>query len=89
MTHELPLSLELEGVHDSGGQIQVVRDYGLRVDGYALYLRYQTEQGYALAEWLCDHPQREWLYGIGNLLATSYHLPLHDLTPQGLAQAPH
>ena len=89
MTHELPLALELEGGHDSGGHIQVVRDYGLRVDGYALYLRNQTERGDALAEWLCDHPEREWLYGIGNLLATSYHLPLHDLTPQGLAQPPH
>ena len=85
MTHELPLSLELEGVHDSGGQTRVVRDYGLRVDGYALYLRYQTERGDALAEWLCDHPDHRWLTQFGTLVATSYHIPLHDYTPHTLA----
>ncbi|WP_241496681.1 hypothetical protein [Aeromonas caviae] len=49
----------------------------------------KTERGDALAEWLCDHPEREWLYGIGNLLATSYQIPLHDLTQQRLRSANH
>ncbi|MBP8172954.1 hypothetical protein [Aeromonas salmonicida] len=76
------IAIELEAYHDPGGQIEVVRDHGLRVDGYALYLRYLTERGDALAEWLCDHPDRHWLSQVGNLLATSYAIPLHDYTSE-------
>ncbi|WP_277619605.1 hypothetical protein [Aeromonas caviae] len=43
MTRTL-LALELEGVTTTGAD-QVVLDYGLRVDGYALYLRYQDRTG--------------------------------------------
>lgn len=83
--HRELVAIELEAYHDPGGQIEVVRDYGLRVDGYVLYLRYLTEHGDALAEWLCDHPERNWLSQVGSLLATSYAIPMHDYTPQALA----
>lgn len=79
------VALELEGYHKNNGQIQVVRDYGLRVDGYTLYLRYENEKGDALAKWLYDHPDRHVLVRAGQLLATIYAIPLDDLTPEALA----
>lgn len=54
------------------------------MDSYALYLRYENERGDTLAQWLCDHPDRYWLIQVGNLLASSYHIPLHDYTPSTL-----
>ncbi|MGV2705421.1 UNVERIFIED_CONTAM: hypothetical protein MT382_18725 [Aeromonas salmonicida] len=80
--HRELIAIELEAYHDADGQIEVVRDHGLRVDGYTLYLRYLTERGDALAEWLCNHPDRHWLSQVGNLLATGYIIPLHDYTPE-------
>ena len=58
---------------------------GFSPEHYALYLRYENEQGDLLAQWLCDHPDRRWLAHLGNLIATSYHIPLHDYTPHTLA----
>ncbi len=55
------------------------------MDGNALYLRDEHEYSDTLAEWLCDHADRSWLIQVGNLLATSYHIPLHDYTPNTLA----
>ncbi|MCR3927614.1 hypothetical protein ACB295_11005 [Aeromonas caviae] len=75
------LAIELEAYCECHGQIEVVHDQGQPVDGYALYLRYENEQGDALAQWLCDHPDHCWLTRVGNLLATSYHIPLLDFTP--------
>ena len=66
-------------------QIEVVHDQGQPVNGYALYLRYENERGDALAQWLCEHPDHRWLTQLGTLLATSYHIPLHDYTPHTLA----
>ena len=82
--HRELIAIELEAYRDADGQIEVVRDYGLRVDGYALYLRYLTERGDALAQWLCDHPDRHSLIQVGTLLATHYAIPLLDYTPQVL-----
>jgi len=80
------LAIELEAICEMNGHIEVVRDQGLPISGYALYLRACNARGDALAEWLCDHPERDWLHSVGNLLATCYAIPLHDYTPQGLAQ---
>ena len=63
----------------------MVHDQGQPVNGYALYLRYENERGDALAQWLCDHPDHRWLIQFGTLLATSYHVPLHDYTTHTLA----
>ncbi|WP_429032057.1 hypothetical protein [Aeromonas media] len=79
------IAIKLESYLEHNGQIEAVHDQGLQVDGYALYLRYENEQGHALAQWLCDHPDRRWLAHLGNLIATSYHIPLHDNTPHTLA----
>ena len=80
------IAIELEAYLEHDGQIEVVHDQGLPVDGYTLlYLRYENERGDALAQWLCDHPDRRWLAHLGNLIATSYHIPLHDYTPHTLA----
>ena len=79
------IAIELEAFHNVDGQIEVVRNDYLQVQGYALTLRYLTERGEALAEWLCDHPDRYWLHNVGILLATSYAIPLQDCTPQALA----
>ncbi|MGN5185509.1 hypothetical protein ACTG1J_04280 [Aeromonas veronii] len=79
------IAIELEAYLEHNGQFEVVHDQGLQVDGYALYLRYENEQGDLLAQWLCDHPDHYWLTRVGNLLATSYHIPLHDYTPHTLA----
>ncbi|MGL6624661.1 hypothetical protein [Aeromonas jandaei] len=66
-------------------RFEAVHDQGQPVDSYALYLRDENEQGDALAQWRCDHPDHHWLTRVGNLLATSYHVPLHDYTPHTLA----
>lgn len=79
------LAIELEAYHEHKGQIEVVHDQGTQVDGYALYLCYENERGDTLAQWLCDHPDRCWRIPVGKLLATSYHIPLHDFTPYTLA----
>ncbi len=79
------IAIELEAYLAHDGQIEVVHDQGQAVDGYTLYLRYENERGDALAQWLCDHPDRRWLAHLGNLIATSYHIPLHDYTPHTLA----
>ncbi len=78
-------AIELEAYRECHGQIEVAHDQGQPVAGYALYLRYENERGDALAQWLCDHPDHYWLTQVGNLLATSYHIPLHDYTPHTLA----
>ncbi|MDM5087927.1 hypothetical protein OB947_03240 [Aeromonas bestiarum] len=79
------LAIELEAYLDRNDQIEVVHAQGQLVDGYALYLRYEHERGATMAQWLCDHPNRSWLIQVENLLATSYHIPLHDFTPYTLA----
>ncbi|MGL4922344.1 MAG: hypothetical protein ACRC4I_07005 [Aeromonas veronii] len=79
------ITIELEAYLEHDGQIEVVHDQGQPVDGYALYLRYENERGDVLAQWLCDHPDHCWLTQFGILLATSYHIPLHDYTPHTLA----
>jgi hypothetical protein len=56
-------------------KLEVVSDHSLQVDGYALYLRYEDEQGDTLAQWLCDYPDHHWLTPRGKLLATSYSIP--------------
>ncbi|HBL01651.1 MAG TPA: hypothetical protein DDZ61_03355 [Aeromonas salmonicida] len=79
------LAIELEAYRECHGHIEVVHDQGQTVDGYALYLRYENERGDALAQWLCDHPDHRWLTQLGTLLATSYHIPLHNSTSHTLA----
>ncbi|WP_461607324.1 hypothetical protein [Aeromonas rivipollensis] len=79
------LAIELEAYRECHGQIEVVHDRGALVDGYALYLRYENERGDRLAQWLCDHPDHCWLTRVGNLLSTSYHVPLHDYIQHTLA----
>ena len=79
------IAIELEAYLEHDGQIEVVHDQGLPVDGYTLYLRYENERGDALAQWLCDHPDHRWLTQFGTLLATSYRAPLHNYTPHPLA----
>ena len=79
------IAIELEAYLEHDGQIEAVHDQSQPVDGYALYLRYENERGDALAQWLCDHLDHYWLTQVGNLLATSYHIPLHDYTPHTLA----
>ncbi|MDM5075273.1 hypothetical protein ACTG15_17410 [Aeromonas sp. 164P] len=78
------IAIELEAYLEHNGQIDVVHDRGSQVNGYALYLRYENERGDALAQWLCDHPDHRWLTQSGTLLATSYHVPLHDYTTHTL-----
>jgi len=74
------IAIELEAYLEHDGQIEVVHDQGQAVAGYALYLRYENERGDRLAQWLCDHPDHRWLTQFGTLLATSYHILLHDYT---------
>jgi len=79
------IAIELEAYLEHDGQIEAVHDRDQPVDGYALYLRYENEQGNTLAQWLCDHPDHRWLTQLGTLLATSYHVPLNDYTAHPLA----
>ena len=79
------IAIELEAYLEHDGQIEAVHDQGQPVAGNALYLRYENERGDRLAQWLCDHPDHRWLTQFGILLATSYHIPLHDYTPHTLA----
>ena len=44
------IAIELEAYLEHDGQIEVVHDQGLPVDGYTLYLRYENERGDALAQ---------------------------------------
>ncbi|HDO1374982.1 TPA: hypothetical protein P2R00_002233 [Aeromonas veronii] len=79
------IAIELEAYLEHNGQIEVVHDQGPPVDGYALYLRDENERGDALAQWLYDHLDHRWPSQFGTLLATSYHIPLHNYTPHTLA----
>ena len=79
------IAIKLEAYLEHDGQIEAVHDQSQPVDGYAFYLRYENERGDTLAQWLCDHPDHYWLTQVGNLRATSYHIPLHDYTPHTLA----
>jgi hypothetical protein len=74
------IAIELEAYLEHNGQIEAVHDQGQPVAGNALYLRYENERGDRLAQWLCDHPDHRWLTQFGTLVATSYHIPLHDYT---------
>ncbi|WP_239497759.1 hypothetical protein [Aeromonas allosaccharophila] len=44
------IAIELEAYLERIGQVEAVHDQGQPVDGYALYLRYENEQGNALAQ---------------------------------------
>lgn len=49
------------------------------------YMRYENEQGNVLTQWLYNNSDHRWLTQLDTLLATSYHIPLHDYTPDTLA----
>ncbi|WP_275910108.1 hypothetical protein [Aeromonas sp. 2MA4] len=49
-----PITVELEAINREG-ETQVVRDSGLTVQGYSVYLRAVDACGLALATWVADY----------------------------------
>ena len=49
-----PVAVELEAINQEG-EIQVVRDSGLTVQGYSVYLRVEESNGFALATCVADY----------------------------------
>lgn len=76
------VAVELEAIHRQGEDIQVVRDYGLTIHGYSVYLRMAQSDGIALACWLFDAPEYAPAYELAERLSLALAIPLLDQTPQ-------
>ncbi|MGL5040426.1 MAG: hypothetical protein ACRC6D_10050 [Aeromonas sp.] len=75
------VAVELEAINRDG-EIQVVRDSGMEVHAYSVYLRIADESGRALANWVMDSdtldPARELAKRLSFVLA----IPLIEQLPE-------
>ena len=56
-----PIAVELEAINREG-ETQVVRDSGLTVHGYSVYLRAMEASGLGLATWVADYDTIDQAY---------------------------
>ena len=75
-----PITVELEAINRDG-ETQVVRDSGLTVHGYSVYLRAVEASGLALATWVADYDAIGQAYQLAERLSVALAIPLTVLAP--------
>ncbi|MGY3809360.1 hypothetical protein ACWNG8_19960 [Aeromonas veronii] len=75
-----PIAVELEAINREG-ETQVVRDSGLPVQGYSVYLRALEVSGLALATWVADYDTIGPAYELAKRLSIALAIPLTVLVP--------
>ncbi|MBQ4676509.1 hypothetical protein H9X88_09515 [Aeromonas hydrophila] len=78
-----PIAVELEAINREG-ETQVVRDSGLPVQGYSVYLRAVEASGLALATWVADYDTIGPAYELAERLSLALAIPLNMLVPEPL-----
>ncbi|KAE9626359.1 hypothetical protein [Aeromonas veronii] len=78
-----PIAVELEAINREG-ETQVVRDSGLSVQGYSVYLRAMEASGLALATWVADYDTIGPTYQLAERLSIALAIPLNVLVPEPL-----
>ena len=78
-----PIAVELEAINREG-ETQVVRDSGLPVQGYGVYLRAVEASGLALATWVADYDTIGPAYVLAERLSLALAIPLTVLVPEPL-----
>ncbi|TNI56691.1 hypothetical protein CF126_09590 [Aeromonas dhakensis] len=78
-----PIAVELEAINRDG-ETQVVRDSGLTVQGYGVYLRAVETSGLALATWVADYDIFGPAYELAERLSLALAIPLDVLVPEPL-----
>ncbi|MGL6463406.1 hypothetical protein [Aeromonas hydrophila] len=78
-----PIAVELEAINRDG-ETQVVRDSGLTVQGYSVYLRVVETSGLALATWVADYDTIGPAYKLAERLSLALAIPLDVLVPEPL-----
>lgn len=78
-----PIAVELEAINREG-ETQVVRDSGLTVQGYSVYLRDVEASGLALATWVADYDTIGPPYELAERLSLALAIPLNMLVPEPL-----
>lgn len=76
-----PIAVELEAINREG-ETQVVRDSGLTVQGYSVYLRAVEASGLALATWVADSDTIGPAYVLAERLSLALAIPLTVLVPE-------
>ena len=75
-----PIAVELEAINREG-ETQVVRDSGLTVQGYSVYLRAVEASGLALATWVADYDTIGPAYELAERLSVALAIQLNVLVP--------
>ena len=78
-----PIAVELEAINREG-ETPVVRDSGLTVQGYSVYLRAVEASGLALATWVADYDTIGQAYELAERLSVALAIPLNVLVPESL-----
>ena len=78
-----PIAVELEAINRDV-ETQVVRDSGLTVQGYSVYLRAVETSGLALATWIADYDTIGPAYELAERLSLALAVPLTMLVPEPL-----
>ncbi|WP_438404276.1 hypothetical protein [Aeromonas hydrophila] len=76
-----PIAVELEAINRDG-ETQVVRDSGLTVQGYSVYLRALEASGLALATRVADYDTIGPAYELAERLSLALAIPLTVLVPE-------
>ncbi|WP_421317204.1 hypothetical protein [Aeromonas sp. 700377] len=75
-----PITVELEAINREG-ETQVVRNSGLTVQGYSVYLRAVEASGLALATWVADYDTIDQAYELAERLSVALAIPLTVQVP--------
>ncbi|MGL5092197.1 MAG: hypothetical protein ACRC8B_14935 [Aeromonas sobria] len=78
-----PITVELEAINREG-ETQMVRDSGLAVHGYSVYLRAMEASELALATWVADYDTISPAYELAERLSLALAIPLNVLVPKSL-----
>ncbi|MGL5306575.1 MAG: hypothetical protein ACRC9Y_10550 [Aeromonas veronii] len=78
-----PIAVELEAINREG-ETQVVRDSGLTVQGYSVYLRTIEASGLGLATWVADYGTIGPAYQLAERLSIALAIPLTVQVPGSL-----
>ena len=78
-----PIAVKLEAINREG-ETQVVRDSGLTVQGYSVYLRAVEASRLALATWIADYDTIGPAYQLAERLSIALAIPLALLVPEPL-----